>query len=132
MQEEGEKPINEENDVKQVTLAFQDTDRKVKRNKKAYKKKTANVKDEVKTKGHSSSNRKAVLSIVPAHCVDHIYRDTPSARIDLLMPTRKQLPDGRHHTAASREKEPLSHSRLHAAVSRGIECLSNTCQETAV
>ena len=54
------------------------------------------------------------------HCVDHIYRDTPSARIARL------------YTAASREKEPPSHSHLHTAVLWGIKCLSDTYLETAV
>ncbi len=65
------------------------------------------------------------------HCVDRIYRDTPSARIDRLIPIWKQPSDGRLHTAASWEKEPPSHSRLHTAVSRGIKCLSHTYSETA-
>ncbi len=30
----------------------------------------------------------------PLHCVDRIYRDTPSASIDRLMPTWKQPSDG--------------------------------------
>ncbi len=34
--------------------------------------------------------------------------------------------------ASSREKDPPSHSRQHAAVSRGIKCLSDTYLETAV
>ncbi len=68
----------------------------------------------------------------PVHCVDRIYRDTPSARIDHLIPIWKQLSDGHLHTAASREKEPPSHSRLHTAVSRGIKCLSHTYSETAI
>ena len=50
--------------------------------------------------------------MTPLHCVDCIYRDTPSARIDRLIPIGKQLSDGRLRTAASGEKEPPSHSRL--------------------
>ncbi len=66
------------------------------------------------------------------HCVDRIYRDIPSARIDRLIPIWKQPSDGRLHTAAAREKEPPSHSRLHTAVLRGIKCLSDTYLETAI
>ncbi len=32
------------------------------------------------------------------HCVDRIHRDTPSARIDRLIPILKQPFDGRLHT----------------------------------
>ncbi len=77
--------------------------------------------------------------------MDRTYRDTPSARIDRLIPIWKQPSDGRLHTAASREKEPLltavcirlsrgvlnaclipvwkqpSDGRLHTAASRDIE-----------
>ena len=44
--------------------------------------------------------------------MDRIYRDTPSARIDRLIPIWKQLSDGRLHAAASRYIEQPSHSRL--------------------
>ncbi len=64
------------------------------------------------------------LYFLHIHCVDRIYRDTP-ARINRLIPIWKQLSDGRLHTAASREKEPPSHSRLHTAVSRGT--VLNVC-----
>ncbi len=64
------------------------------------------------------------------HCVDRIYHDTPSARIDRLIPIWEQPSGSRLHTAASREKEPLSHGRLHTAVSRGTKCLSDTYLET--
>ncbi len=64
--------------------------------------------------------------------VDRIYRDTPSARIDRLIPIWKQHSDSRLHMVASREKDSPSHSRLHTAVSRDIKCLSDTYLETAV
>ncbi len=64
--------------------------------------------------------------------MDRIYDDSPSARIDCLIPIWKQPSDGRLHMAASREKEPPSHSHPHTAVSRGIKCLSDTYLETAV
>ncbi len=39
--------------------------------------------------------------------LDRIYRDTPSARIERLIPIWKQPSDGRLHTAASRYIEQL-------------------------
>ncbi len=67
-----------------------------------------------------------VKKVEVVHCVDRIYRYTPSARIDRLIPIWKQPSDGHHQTAASREKEPPPHSRLQTAVSQGIKCLSYT------
>ncbi len=61
-----------------------------------------------------------------------MYCNTPSARIDRLIPIWKQPFGSRLHTAASREKEPPSHSRLHTVVSWGNKCLSDTYLETAV
>ena len=70
------------------------------------------------------------------HCVDRIYRDTPSARIYRLI---HLYGNSRLTAASSREKDPPSHSRLHTAVSRGILytsvplCSSNkdkTCSAT--
>ncbi len=43
-----------------------------------------------------------VIGVHFLHCVDRIYRDTPFARIDRLIPVWKQPSDGRLHTAASR------------------------------
>ncbi len=39
-----------------------------------------------------------IMSFGALHCVDRIYRDTPSARIDRLMPTWIQPSDGRFYT----------------------------------
>ncbi len=81
---------------------------------------------------HATSHGLGEDNKVIVHCVDCIYRDTPSARIDRLIPIWKQPSDSRLHTAASQEKEPPSHSRLHTAVSQGIKGLSDTYLETAV